>query len=155
MYCELTQDQAYDVNARLVAFARESHIVGVWEDDPASITAVAEIIKEKIVGTDLLPGPMVIGWARAPYMLDLSQQVFDFLVDQWDAESGVLSSTTEIVMSPAYQSIMAMGPAVVPYILNQLAREGDQPRNWFWALRHITRTNPIRPEDRGNRKAMA
>ena len=83
------------------------------------------------------------------------EQIFHALVEQWHEETGVLSSTTEMVMSPAYQTIMAMGDKAVPFILRQLEREGEQPDNWFWALRHITRNNPVRPEHRGNRRAMA
>jgi hypothetical protein len=83
------------------------------------------------------------------------ETIFEYLAEQWIKQYGVLSSTTEIVMSPAYQSIMAMGPKAVPFILKKLEEEGDQPRNWFHALRHITRVNPVPPEARGSRRAMA
>ena len=83
------------------------------------------------------------------------EMLFDYLDDQWSRESAVMSSTTEIVMLPSYQTIMCMGPDVVPLILRQLEKEGNHPNNWFWALRHITRENPVPSEHRGNRKAMA
>ena len=66
-----------------------------------------------------------------------------------------MSSTTEMVMCPSYQRIIGMGEKVVPMILRQLEHEGEQPENWFWALRHITGENPVPPEIRGNRRAMA
>jgi hypothetical protein len=80
---------------------------------------------------------------------------FQYLAARWLHESSIMSSTTEIVMLPSYQSIMAMGPIAVPFILRQLQSEGDQPNNWFWALRHITLANPVPSELRGNRRAMA
>jgi len=80
---------------------------------------------------------------------------FQYLVEKWKGESAVLSSTTEMVMLSSYQSIMSMGDPAIPLIFRQLESEGDQPDNWFWALRHMTGTNPVPPENRGNRRAMA
>lgn len=81
--------------------------------------------------------------------------VFQALAAQWREDCGVLSSTTEMVLSPSYQRIIGLGPIAVPMILRQLEREGDQPENWFWALRSITGENPVSPDLRGNRVAMA
>ena len=39
-------------------------------------------------------------------------------------------------MHTAYQAIMAMGEAALPYILEDLRERGGQ---WYWALEHITR----------------
>jgi hypothetical protein len=58
-------------------------------------------------------------------------------------------------MLEPYQMIIAMGQNVVPYIFAQLKAEGDEPDQWFWALRMITRANPVRPEDQGDFRAMA
>lgn len=82
------------------------------------------------------------------------EQIFQLLATRWRHETAELSSTTEAVMRPEYQTIMGMGEKAIPYILRQLESEADNPDNWFWALRHITRQNPVRPEDRGNRRAM-
>jgi hypothetical protein len=48
-----------------------------------------------------------------------------------------------------------MGERALPLILRQLESEGDQPNNWFWALRSITGENPVSADLRGNRLAMA
>lgn len=58
-------------------------------------------------------------------------------------------------MLPAYQRIIGMGPDAVPLILAQLEAEGDDPDQWFWALRAITAANPVKPEDQGNTVKMA
>ncbi len=55
-------------------------------------------------------------------------------------------------MHPAYQRIIGLGPAVIPLILADLAR---QPDHWFWALRALTGEDPVPAEARGRVKAMA
>lgn len=80
---------------------------------------------------------------------------FQSLVAQWQQERGATSSITEAAMCPAYQSILGMGPAAVPLLLAQLQSEGNEPDQWFWALKAITRMDPVRDEDRGDYVAMA
>lgn len=77
---------------------------------------------------------------------------FEELASVWRKETGHLSSITKIVMHHAYQSIIGMGPAVVPLLLRRLQVE---PEYWFWALTAITRQNPVRPEDAGDIEKMA
>jgi hypothetical protein len=52
---------------------------------------------------------------------------------------------------PAYQSIIAMGPIAVPWLLDRLQ---INPDHWFVALRIITGVNPVPPESRGRFKEM-
>jgi hypothetical protein len=80
---------------------------------------------------------------------------FQRLVEQWKGERGSRSSITQVAMMRPYQEIMAMGPDAIPLIIAQMKSEGDEPDQWFWALRVITRENPVRPEDRGNFRKMA
>jgi hypothetical protein len=80
---------------------------------------------------------------------------FRYLAEQWRAERGVASSTTEILLCPSYQSIIGMGQRAVPLILTEIESEGDDPDQWFWALQVITRANPVAEEDEGNFEAMA
>ena len=81
--------------------------------------------------------------------------MFMALVNQWRVERGVMSSITQSALCPAYQSIIGMGPSVVPFILDQLRAEGDEPDQWFWALRAITGADPVSEEDSGDFPAMA
>lgn len=76
---------------------------------------------------------------------------FASLAEQWHRDVAVLSSVNEMVEHPAYQSIIRMGPAVVPLILRELQREPDY---WFWALTAITGENPVPPEDAGDLDRM-
>lgn len=81
--------------------------------------------------------------------------VFKNLVKQWRLQRGTTSSTTEMVLSPAYQSIIGMGPAAIRLILAQLASEGNDPDHWFWALQVLTKANPVSESDEGNLRSMA
>lgn len=77
---------------------------------------------------------------------------FNRLRDKWKTERGPESSTTRLVMHPAYQMIIGMGPDIVPLLLRELEQRVDF---WFWALHAITEEDPVPPESRGNGKEMA
>ena len=77
---------------------------------------------------------------------------FDRLAKKWKAESHFLSNTVQMAMLDSYQRIIGMGEAVVPLILETLAREPDQ---WFWALHAITEEDPVPVQARGNVREMA
>lgn len=80
---------------------------------------------------------------------------FQRLVEEWKKERGVMSSITEAALCDAYQSIIGMGEKGVPFILEQLKLEGDDPDQWFWALSAITGADPIKDDDRGDYFKMA
>jgi hypothetical protein len=80
---------------------------------------------------------------------------FQSLAGQWRMQRGARSSITQAALSPAYQSIIGMGPMAVQFIIIQLESEGDEPDQWFWALKAITGADPVRDEDRGDYVAMA
>jgi hypothetical protein len=77
---------------------------------------------------------------------------FNRLAEQWHDETGHMSSAISFTQHPAYLRIIAMGPAVVPFILEDLERT---QAHWFVALRLITGANPIKPEDKGKVKRLA
>jgi hypothetical protein len=79
-------------------------------------------------------------------------QLFEQLAARWRDETLYLSSTTAIVMHPAYQRIIGLGPAVIPLILADLAKKPD---HWFWALRALTGEDPVPAEARGRLPLMA
>lgn len=78
--------------------------------------------------------------------IEVDEQEFHELVDEWREGTRLTSSLTDIVLHPAYQSIIGLGPGAVPLILRELQ---DRPAPWFWALSYITRVNPAKPEDAG------
>ena len=53
---------------------------------------------------------------------------------------------------PAYQGIIGLGDAALPWILEELKKE---PRDWFWALTAITGENPIPESSAGKVEEMA
>ena len=72
---------------------------------------------------------------------------FRTLVATWREECGMLSSTTQKAMHPAYQQLIGMGSDVLPLIFEEL---DEAPGHWFWALRAITGEDPVLPEDVGD-----
>ena len=86
---------------------------------------------------------------------DKDQAKFDDLVEGWYMERGATSSTTEIVLCPSYQKIIAMGPKAIPLIFRQLKKEGDDPDMWFWALELLTNADPVTDDMKGDYAIMA
>ncbi|MCA1716885.1 MAG: hypothetical protein LC781_08565 [Actinobacteria bacterium] len=82
---------------------------------------------------------------------EIDEQEFHELVDEWRAGTRLTSSLTDVVLHPAYQTIIGLGPGAVPLILRELQ---DRPAPWFWALSYITRADPVKPEDAGRLKKM-
>lgn len=80
-------------------------------------------------------------------------RVFPELADQWRAETDHLSDNEIIAAHPIYRALVALGPRVVPFMLEELKR--DNPPRWFQALEEITGENPILPEQRGKMLEMA
>ena len=77
---------------------------------------------------------------------------FAGLAARWKAERGPSSSIDDLVLHPAYQQIIGLGPAAVPLLLEELRREPD---HWFWALAAITGEDPVPPGSRGRLVEMA
>lgn len=77
---------------------------------------------------------------------------FQTLAQSWREGVRFTSSLTEMVLHPAYQRIIGMGPAAVPFLLRELE---ERPDHWFWALSAITGADPVQPEQRGRVKNMA
>lgn len=80
---------------------------------------------------------------------------FQLLASEWKVKRGAMSSITEMSMLEPYQRIIGMGHDALPFILSQLKTEGDDPDQWFWALKMITASDPVRPEHKGDYLAMA
>lgn len=59
-------------------------------------------------------------------------------MQQWQRDTRFTSSVSDIVMHPAYQRIIGLGPRVLPLIFTELSKA---PGHWFWALRSIVGTD--------------
>jgi hypothetical protein len=80
------------------------------------------------------------------------EERFRRLEKVWTAQTGFLSSSTDIVAHPAFREIVRLGDVVVPLMLRDLE---ELPRLWVWALPEITRANPVPPGDAGNIAKMS
>jgi len=76
---------------------------------------------------------------------------FNSLRDEWKAKRGHHSETAKLVMHPAYQQIIGIGPDAIPLILRELAAAPDR---WYWALRAISGEDPVPASMRGDSEAM-
>jgi len=85
-----------------------------------------------------------------PVKINLKRQ-FHELADAWRKDTAFESSTYKIVLHPAYQRIIGLGPQVIPLILEALRKRREQ---WFWALQALSGDNPVPAENTGNIKAM-
>ena len=79
------------------------------------------------------------------------ETTFERLVEQWKRETRGISSTEQLSMHSAYQQIIGMGSEVIPMLLRELEKNSGR---WFWALKSITREDPVLPEQRGKTKEM-
>jgi len=77
---------------------------------------------------------------------------FERMRDIWKVESIFLSSVQDMVELPSYQAIIAMGEAVVPFLIEELATD---PNYWFVALAEITEQDPVPRDDWGHLDRMA
>jgi len=59
---------------------------------------------------------------------------FNKLIAQWREETFSISSLTKIYAHPAYQRIMAMGTAGLPFVLRELQ---NNQGHWFYALKFM------------------
>lgn len=85
------------------------------------------------------------------YADTLIDRKFRSLVTLWKKETSSKSLISDKSTHPAYQQIISMGEKAIPLLLRELTLSPD---HWFWALRTITRTNPVKPEHRGKIKLM-
>ena len=80
------------------------------------------------------------------------RRVFNELASEWRRDTALESFINRKAMHFAYQSIIGLGPAAVPLLLESLAQE---PRDWFWALAAIAREDPAEGIDNFDDAARA
>jgi len=87
-----------------------------------------------------------------PAAQDIEQRVVQ-LLGRWREETAYLSSSSQITGHPAYQELIALGPAALPYLLRDLEKTGDG--HLSKALVAITGAHPVPAEDRGQVRKVA
>ncbi len=70
-------------------------------------------------------------------------KVFEKLAMQWYSDTMRQSSFMSKILHPAYQKIIGLGEKAIPFILRE---PQDSASEWFWALEHIARENPVGAE---------
>jgi len=83
--------------------------------------------------------------------VELSKQ-FRQLEKKWKRGTEFMSSLADKYLHESYAQIIGMGPPVVPLILRSLKQ---QPDDWFYALRAITRANPVSVANAGDMEKMS
>ncbi len=78
---------------------------------------------------------------------DSIESVFESLKNSWVRSTRFKNSLSEINDDKSLLSIIDLGPIVVPMILKDLR---DSPKHWFYALRVLTGSNPIKKNEAGN-----
>ncbi|MGK2965213.1 MAG: hypothetical protein ACSLFM_06360 [Tepidiformaceae bacterium] len=86
-----------------------------------------------------------------PPTVDLATY-FAALSEWWHESTDVLSSPSEKAEHPAYQRVIAMGAAAVPYMLREI--DETQGGDWYIALRRILGFSPVPPEAAASSKAV-
>ena len=86
------------------------------------------------------------------YREALLAETFHQLADEWRNVTAFDSSPDRITRHETYRAIVDLGEEVAPLIMRDLRR---RPELWFAALRELLKVDPVRPEQRGNVRAMA
>ena len=122
---------------------------GIWQLNRDLVKTIVQAASEAEEGGDTLPVGSGGLSGLAAHVVPLR---FQYLASVWRNETAHLSDLTEMCNHPAYQSIIAMGRPVLPFLLRELE---VNPNYWFSALRQITGENPVLPTMRGKLKEMA
>jgi hypothetical protein len=157
-----------DTSAAAYRFTNDLGVFGVLGEEGFYLRSVPEQWREnndtlrsgmdcmtlvEMDGTRVIVGN---SWAQGALFSDEAARSqiaerFNMLKRQWQKETLLFSSLTKIVMHPAYQRIIGIGPPAVPLILRELEQK---PNHWFWALKVITGADPVEPSQRGRMKEM-
>jgi len=73
------------------------------------------------------------------YPTEEIESLFRELSLRWKSETRFVSSAHTIFLNRAYQRIIGLGRAALPYLFSELEQ---RPDNWFWALESITGEDP-------------
>ena len=84
---------------------------------------------------------------------ETTEQRVERLLRRWRAETAVLSSSAQITGHPAYQELVSLGEAALPFLFRDMEHTLDG--HLSKALAVITGSQPIPPEQRGQIRKIA
>jgi hypothetical protein len=130
-----------------------AHDIGykVYHFPPSANTNMVVYAADALITASRSPENIVILEQGMQYTSSLRRQ-FEKLADQWEQERPHGVDLTGMVMHPAYQQIIGMGQAAIPFLL---ARLEHSPDHWFWALHSITGADPVSVQSQGQLSEMA
>lgn len=79
------------------------------------------------------------------------KKLFVSLATTWQHDTTYSSSANDIILHPAYQQIIGMGKEALPFIFEELLADTN---HWFWALKSISRADPVKEQHMGNLELM-
>ena len=104
-----------------------------------------------VIGNHSFPMTAIVPSHQSRYEPDELERIFNHLVQWLLTDTRSESSTLRIALHPAYQQIIGLGQPAVPLLLREVERHSGR---WFWALKAITRQDPVQPNDRGKTRKM-
>ena len=117
--------------------------VGGFETDRAAIPSHLPEVTDAVSQTVVRQG--------VDFVDASTRKTFRRLAENWRETRNRIASGADMFMHPAYQQIIGLGERVLPLIFAELNRDLD---HWFWALKAITRDDPVPAHDTGNLAAM-
>lgn len=130
-----------------------------WESNP-SITVQEPRLEEKgslLKVAYFEGGFLIIDDASSTSSLSQvsDEDLFDSHFQRWQEETLPLSSISEISEHPSYQEIIMMGKRALPFLIQRLRDNREDPDFLFVALSKITGKNPVAEKDYGYMSKMA
>ncbi|MCC6727212.1 MAG: hypothetical protein IT258_22095 [Saprospiraceae bacterium] len=116
---------------------QETTITVSWKELTAGLL---EKIKSQFSGSNPAAKVEISVKLLDPESKATTNERFEQFFSTWKTETALLSSGTAMVNHPAYQQIIGMGDAVIPFILIKLR---EDPQHLFYALFKITGENPV------------
>lgn len=83
-----------------------------------------------------------------------NRAVFEYMSSDWLSDTQWVSSISTITRHPRFAAIKQIGPSVIKFVLEHLAK-GDLQPHWFPLLKDISGQDPVPPQSRGRISEMA
>lgn len=114
-----------------------------WDEESAGVSdELRSLVRE---------GRTAIAHFSRPVSRITTADMFAGLAETWKAETQFASSVDDLILHPAYQRIIGLGPNVIPLILADLQ---ESQAHWFWALQALTGATPFSEHSRGDVREM-
>lgn len=76
----------------------------------------------------------------------MTKEDFIKLAEQYEQETGFMSSTYSMTSVPSFKVLIELGKSVLPFIIDRIRTE-RRGMNWHIVLQAITRETPLLPKE--------